>query len=151
MIFHDILGFILYHKSEVFATFVKFKILVENQVTTRIKQIQSNGGGEYTSIHFQSFLTKHGILHRKSCPYTSQQNGISEQKLSHILETSLTLLAHSHLSNRYRVDAFLTAVHIIIRLPTPTLKYKSPYFKLHNREPDYQTLRVFGCLCYPTL
>jgi hypothetical protein len=96
-------------------------------------------------------LTKHGILHRKSCPHTSQQNGLAERKLRHILETGLTLLAHSHLSNRYWVDAFLTAVHIINRLPTPTLKYKSPYFTLHNREPDYQTLRVFGCLCYPLL
>jgi hypothetical protein len=56
-------------------------------------------------------LTKNGILHRKSCPYTSQQNGITERKLRHILETGLTLLAHSHLSDKYWVDAFLTDVY----------------------------------------
>jgi hypothetical protein len=103
------------------------------------------------SNHFQSFLTKDGIIHRKSCPYTSQQNGIAERKLRHILETGLTLLAHCHLSNRYWVDAFITAVHIINRLPTPTLQHLSPFFKLYNREPNYQELRVFGCLCYPLL
>jgi hypothetical protein len=76
---------------------------------------------------------------------------LAERKLRHILETGLTLLAHSHLSNKYWVGAFLTAVYIINRFPTPTLQNASPYFKLYNREPDYKKLRVFGCLCYPLL
>ncbi|XP_059449525.1 receptor-like protein 7 [Corylus avellana] len=36
-------------------------------------------------------------------------------------------------------------------LPTPTLDHKSSYFKLYPREPDYEKLRVFGCLYYPLL
>jgi len=63
----------------------------------------------------------------------------------------LTLLAHSQLSNKYWLDAFLTAVHLINRLPTPTLQFLPPFFKLYNREPNYQELRFFGCLCYPLL
>jgi hypothetical protein len=139
------------HKSEVFAHFVKFKLLVENQFASHIKQFQSDGGGEYTSVQFQTFLTKEGIIHRKSCPYTSQQNVLAERKLRHILETGLTPLAHSHLSNKYWVDAFLTAMYIINRLPTPTLQNASPYSKVNNREPNYKKLRIFGCLCYPLL
>jgi hypothetical protein len=42
-------------------------------------------------------------------------------------------------------------VYIINRLPTPVLQHHSPYFKLYNREPDYQKLKVFDCLCYPLL
>jgi hypothetical protein len=124
---------------------------VEKQFSSTIKQIQSDGGGEYTSSIFQSFLTKNGIIHRKSCPYTSQQNGLAKRKLSHILETSLILLAHSHLSNKYWVDAFLTSVYLINRLPTPILDNVSPFFKLHQKEPNYQQLKVFGCKCYPLL
>jgi hypothetical protein len=78
-------------KSEVLKKFIQFKLMVEKQFSNNIKQIQSDGGGEYISIHFQSFLTKNGIVHRKSCPYTSQQNGLAERKLQRILETSLTL------------------------------------------------------------
>ena len=91
----------MHQKSEVFTNFVKFKLLVENQFTSHIKQLHTDGGGEYNYVQFQTFLTKHGIVHRKTCPYTSQQNGLVERKLRHILETSLTLLAHSHLSNKY--------------------------------------------------
>jgi transposase InsO family protein len=141
----------LYNNSEVFDTFVKFKLLVENQLSTSIKQLQSNGGGEYTSSHFESFLIKSGIIHRKSCPYTSQQNGLAERKLRHILEMGLTLLAHPHLSNKYWVDAFFTIVHIINRLSTPHLGYLSPYSKLYNKDLDYTKFCVFGCKCFPLL
>jgi hypothetical protein len=141
----------LHAKSDVYECFIKFKVLVENQFSSSIKQLQSDGGGEFISNHFQSFLTKHGIKHRKSCPYTSQQNGLVERKLRHILETGLTLLAHSHLPNRYWVDSFLTTVYLINRLPSLVLDNTSPYFKIHQKDLDYHQLKFFGCKCYPLL
>ena len=141
----------LYNKSEVLTCFVKFKFMAKNQFSTTIKQLKSDGGGGYTSLIFQSFLTKHDIVHRKSYPYTSQQNSLAKRKLQHILETGLTLLAHSHLSNRYWVDNFLMAVYIINCLPIPILDHMSPFLKLYNKEPNYNNLRVFGCLYYPLL
>jgi len=62
----------LHAKFGVFDQFVKFKLMVENQFSLIIKQVQSDGGGEYNSLQFQSFFTKYGIIHRKSCPNTSQ-------------------------------------------------------------------------------
>jgi transposase InsO family protein len=141
----------LHHKSDVYQTFVKYKLLVETQFNYKLRQRQSDSGGEYTSHHFQKFLTQNGILHWKSYPYTSQQNGLAERKLRHILETRLTLLAHSGLSNKYWVDAFLTLVNIINRLPTPVLDHSSPYEKLFCKLPDYTILRVFGCKCFTLL
>jgi hypothetical protein len=76
---------------------------------------------------------------------------LAERKLRHIVEIGLTLLARSHLSNRYWVDAFLIAVYVINRLPTPILNHQTPYSKLYHRDPDYQKLKVFGCLSYPLL
>jgi transposase InsO family protein len=58
----------LHHKYEAYETFAKFKILVETQFCCKIKQLQSDGGGEYTSLWFQQLLSQHGIIHRKSCP-----------------------------------------------------------------------------------
>jgi transposase InsO family protein len=141
----------LHFKSDAYHCFVKFKMLVENQFSCKIKQLQSDGGGEYTSNLFLSFLSNNGIQHCKSCPHTSQQNGLAKRKLRHILETGLTLLAHSGLSNRYWVDAFLTSVFIINRLPTPVLDHMSPYERLFHKSPDYSLLCVFGCKCFPLL
>jgi transposase InsO family protein len=141
----------LHFKSDAYHCFVKFKMLVENQFSCKIKQLQSDGGGEYTSNLFLSFLSNNGIQHRKSCPHTSQQNGLAKRKLRHILETGLTILAHSGLSNRYWVDAFLTSVFIINRLPTPVLDHMSPYERLFHKSPDYSLLRVFGCKGFPLL
>lgn len=110
---------------------------MENQFSTTIKQLQPNGGGEYTSLQFQSFMTQHGIALRKPCSYTSPQNGIGERNLRHILEIDLTLLAHARLSNKYWVDSFLIAMHTINKLPIATLKHLSPYQNLYKKSPDY--------------
>jgi hypothetical protein len=138
-------------KSEVYGCFVKFKLLVENLFSTKIKKFQSDNGGEYTSHQFKHFLSQNGILHRVTCPYTSQQNGVAERKHRHVLEVGLTLLAQSGLSPKYWVDSFLTAIFLINRLPSPILHQDSPYSKLMKCAPDYTTLRNFGCLCYPLL
>ena len=74
----------LYHKSDVFATFMKFKSLAENYFSCSIKQLQTENYGEFLSNQFKEFLSKHGIFHRLTCPNTSQQNGIAEWKHCHI-------------------------------------------------------------------
>lgn len=58
------------NKSEVCAIFVQFYTFLCTQFATQIKKFQSDGGGEYTSTKFQTFLASKGILHQKSCPYT---------------------------------------------------------------------------------
>ncbi|XP_074373858.1 uncharacterized protein LOC141714225 [Apium graveolens] len=43
-------------------------------------------------------------------------------------------------------DCVLTAVHLINRLPTHLLSNKSPYEAFYAESPDYDNIRVFGCL-----
>jgi transposase InsO family protein len=138
-------------KSDVHSCFLQFKCMVENLLSRPIKSFQSDGGGEYSYTPFKNLLAQNGILHRFSCPHTSQQNGVAERKHRHVMDTGLALLAQSGLSIKYWVDAFLTAIYLINRLPTPTLSYLTPYFKIFHRSPDYHLLRTFGCTCYPLL
>jgi len=113
-------------KSDVLTTFVHFKKLVENRFSSHIKQLQVDGGGEFTSKLFLTFLHDHRISHQISCPYT-QQNGVMERKHRHIVAMGLCLLSQFHLPHSFWVEAFSIAVFLINRLPTPKLDHISPY------------------------
>ena len=114
--------YLLKNKSEVFSKFLIFKALVENQFSTTIKTLRSDGGGggEYTSKDFTSYIAFHGIAHQISCPYTPQQNGLVERKHRHLIETTITLLSQASLPSQYWSFAVQTAVSLINLLPTAT-------------------------------
>ena len=60
-------------KDQTLSTFINFHKMVENQLTTSIKCIQFDNGGEF--LAFKPYLEAHGIVHQFSCPHTPQQNG----------------------------------------------------------------------------
>ena len=141
--------YFLKRKSEAFESCLHFKTQAENQLNTTIKIFQSDWGGEFRS--FSSFFNTHGIIHRLSCPHTSEQNGIVERKHRHIVELGLTLLAQSSLPLKFWPDAFSSAVYLINMMPTTVLQQRSPLEVLFKTKPDYSFLRVFGCQCFPHL
>lgn len=100
-------------KFEVFAIFVKFKKYVENLLSCTIKILQTDERGEYKNKAFHDFLNKHGISFRFSCPKHPEQNSMAERKHRHIVETGLTMLAHSHMPQNFWDDAFHSALYLI--------------------------------------
>lgn len=61
----------------------------------------------------------------------------------------LTLLAAASMPTTFWGEAFTTAAKLINILPTPVLNGLSPTEKLLGKKPSYDSLRVFGCLCFP--
>jgi histone deacetylase 1/2 len=45
----------------------------------------------------------------------------------------------------------LVAVYLINKLPSKGIGHTTPLEKLLKMEVDYNSLRVFGCACWPTL
>jgi hypothetical protein len=99
------------------------------------------------SYDFQSFLQQKGILYQCLCPYTPQQNGVTECKNIHLLDVDRTLMLESSVPSRFWVKALSTTVYLINRLPSPILHLDSPYSRLFGVPPDYNSLHVFGCVC----
>lgn len=52
---------------------------------------------------------------------------------------------------RFWADAFLTAVCLINRLPSPVIQNQTPFFRLFHTHPNYTFLHVFSSACYPHL
>lgn len=108
-------------------------------------------GGEYISNRLQTFLQSKGIEHYKSCPYTPEQNGLTERKHRHIIETTVTLLQYAKLPSQYWFFACQAVVYLINRMPTPVLKNQSPFEALFGTSHVITYLRMFGCSCFPLL
>ena len=118
--------FLLKHKTEVLSVFKHFKSMVETQFNSKLKVLRTDNGSEYINTEFKSFCSTSGILHQSSCPHTPEQNGVSERKHGHIVETGLTLLYQSHLPLNYWSYAFLAATYLINRMPSFVLGFHSP-------------------------
>ena len=136
-------------KSDVLDIFTNFHQRVERQFNLKLQNFQSDWGGEFQAVN--KYLIACGINHRLSCPHTPAQNVTAERKHRHIVETALSLLKQASMPHRFWDEAVSTAAYLINRMPTPLLKYSSPYKLLFNCDPDYRFLRTFGCMCYPYL
>jgi hypothetical protein len=131
-------------KDEVIHVFTSFKLQVENLLQQSIKILRTDRDTEYKPIThlFPS------IIHQTTCPYTPQQNGVSERKHRHIIELALTVMIHASLPMKFWDDIFTSVVYLINRQP-PSSEASSPFFKLFHKSLDYSFLRVLGCLCFP--
>ena len=143
--------YLLVNKFEVYSKFLMFKAMVKNQFSTTIKSLRFDGRGEYTSKVFESYLAFNGIFHQIFCPYIPQQNGLVERKHRHLIETTITLISQASLPSQYWSFAVQIVVSLVILLPTNTLGFLSPWFKLYAQHLDITHLKVFGCACYPYL
>ncbi|KAJ9566905.1 hypothetical protein OSB04_002871 [Centaurea solstitialis] len=87
-------------------------------------------GGEFRPL---TNLCRHlGIIQRRSCPHTSEQNGLVERRHRHFVETGLTLLAQSSLPQHFWYLAFETTMYLINRLPSRISSNKSPFEQVFN-------------------
>nr|KYP52269.1 Retrovirus-related Pol polyprotein from transposon TNT 1-94 [Cajanus cajan] len=140
--------YLLLRKSYVFSHFLNFKALAEKQFQTPLKSVQTDGGGEFHPL--TSFL-QHGIIHKLTYPYAHHQNGMVEKRHRHVVELGLAMIHHASLPLKFWDHAFLIATYLINMLLSSSIGYQSPYRLIHNKDPDYKFLKIFGCSCFPLL
>jgi transposase InsO family protein len=138
-------------KSDVRHHIVSFLAYTKNQFQLSVKAIQADNGHEFVNHTLTSVLDSFGILLRLSCPYTSPQNGKAKCVIRTTNNVCRTLLIHAHMTPPYWAEAALTVTYLLNRRPCSTIENSIPFERLFNRPPTFNSLRVFGCLCYPNL
>lgn len=88
--------YLLKDKTEVSTTFQNFHSLIKSQFHTTSQVLRTDNGTEYFTNAFIAYLASNGIIHQSSCPYTPQQNGVTEYKNRHLLEVAKALMFTMH-------------------------------------------------------
>lgn len=139
---------VLKSKDEAFKYFKKVKVLAENESNLSLKAFRTDRGGEFISTEFSEFCEEKGIRRFTTAPYSPEQNGVVERRNRTVVEMARSLLKSMNVPNSFWAEAVKTAVHILNRSPTRSLKGVTPYEAWYKRTPNVSYLRTFGCVAH---
>lgn len=139
---------LLKHKSDALSAFKKFKALAEVEKDLKIKCLQTDRGGEFTSNEFIDFCVTQGIKRHLTAPYSPQQNGIVERKNRTLMGMVRSMLKEKDLPKELWGEAVSTSIYLLNCSPTKSLQGVTPYEKWTERRPSVDHLRVFGSLAH---
>ncbi|GAQ93484.1 hypothetical protein KFL_015700010 [Klebsormidium nitens] len=120
---------------------------VETQLGRKVKKIQSDRGGEYWNSEVTEFCARKGIIHQKTNPYSSPENGVAERLNRTLLDKVRAMLSESGLDLKWWGEAVLTASYVRNRTATKT-HGKTPLELFFGQKPSVKELRVFGCKAF---
>ena len=106
------------HKSDVLATFKKWKAEVENQTDLKVKCLRFDNGGEYDKSEFKAFCAVEGIRLMRIVPGKARQNGIAESMKKTLNERARSMRIHYVLPKTFWADAVSTTAYLINRGPS---------------------------------
>ena len=127
--------------------------MVKNQFGVNIKRFRSNNARDYFNQVLTPYFQKEGIVHESSCVNNPQQNGAAEKKNGHLLESTRAFMFQKNVPQSFWGKAVLTTTHLINRLPSRILGFKSPMEMLSTFYPNLHTTtnlvpRIFGCVSF---
>ncbi|KAH7844842.1 hypothetical protein Vadar_032277 [Vaccinium darrowii] len=132
--------YLLKSKDEALDKFILFKNEVENQLSTKIKVVRSDRGGEFESL-FGTYYAEHGIIYQTTAPYLPQQNRTAERKNRTLKEMMNAMLVSSGLPKNMWGEAVLTANYLLNLVPRKKLE-KTPYELLKGKKPNFKHLSI---------
>ena len=120
---------ILKEKSEAFAYFKDWHIMVEREKGTTLKCLRTENGLEYLSSEFDNFCKNKGIQRHKTAPRNPQQNGTAERMNRTIMERVRCMLIASGVDKEFWGEAVTTAAYLINRSPSSAIDFNIPEVK----------------------
>ena len=138
----------LREKSEVFRTFTELLAQIKLQMGQTLKVLRTDGGGEYTSKEFESFLKVRGTHHEITMPDTPQHNGVAERLNRTLLEKACAMLNDAELPDAYWFDALEYAMTLRNASPTHALTDMTPEEAWSGNKPNVSHLKIFGCRAF---
>jgi hypothetical protein len=139
---------LLENKNQVKTALSAFNVsTMETQFDKKVKTLRSDRGGEFWNKEVQSLCASKGIVHQKTNPYSSQENGVAERLNRTLMEKARAMLQGLSLSEEYWGEADLTA-NYVRNWTVSQVHGKTPLELLIGKKPRVENLRVFGSIAY---
>jgi transposase InsO family protein len=131
--------YLLKSKDEALHYFKTYKAEDENQLERKLKWLRSDRGGEY---FLGDFSVEHGIIHKRTPPYSPQFNEVAERKNRTLTNLVNAMLETSRLSTEWWGEATLTTSHVMNKVPTKN-KEITPFDKWEKKKLNTSYLRTW--------
>ena len=99
--------YLMAHKSDFSQIYCNFHSIIHTQFSIDIKVIRSDLGVKHWLKDCTDFLGASGTIHQSSCSGNPEQNGFTERKDRHVLETAGALLFSISIPSIFWVKLFL--------------------------------------------
>ena len=114
------------NKSEV-AEKLKHFLAKAKTVGHTVKELLTDGGGEFDNKEVKRITAEVGLNHRMSMPHTPEQNGSAERENRILIEAARSMLQSKKLPNKLWAEAVNTAAYVLNRTGPTKIADKTPY------------------------
>jgi transposase InsO family protein len=133
--------------SSILSVVQPWQTMAENQSSSTVKIIHTDGGKEFTGV-LADFCVSKGIQHDITTPYSPSSNGIAERMNRTIFDIVRPMMSKSGAPQSLWAEAASTAMYIRNRLPSRSINDLSPHEAWFGSKPELSHIRTFGCVCY---
>ena len=140
--------YFLRDKNEVKDKLKDLLSFVKTSSGNNVKVFLTDGGKEYDKQELRAILNAAGIEHRKTAPYTPQQNGVAEQENRFIVESTWSMIHAKGLPINLWAEAVNTMAYIINRTGHSSVSGKTPCELWYGKQETTDHLHIFGTECF---
>ena len=120
----------------------------ESATNLSVREIHTDGGGEFINAYFKQFLDEKGIKLTFTTRDHPEHNGVVERRNGILKEMVRAMLAHSCVPTSLWGEALNYATFIYNNSSQPSIKNQIPNQLLFNQVCSLNKFKVFGCDAY---
>ena len=140
--------FFLPDRKGVLSVFKSLYKLSKKETGRSMVKLRTDNAKEFLSGEFQDFIKQKGIRHELTAPYSPEQNSVVERDNRTVVECAKSMIYHKSLPLEFWGEAVNTAVYVLNRVASRTLKGETPFITWYGYKPDVSHFKEFGSICY---
>lgn len=97
---------------------VALRRIAGDEHVLRTRVVRTDNGTEFVNSEVSELFAQAGIIHERTCPHTSHQNGVAERSIGKIMPIVRTMIADASMDPDFWGEAMMSAAHVLNRIPT---------------------------------